>query len=100
MRGYKVLAAVSSASIIASFGIGLGPVPFLLISELFDSDSVGTAQRVGLSLNWVATFIVGLGFPPLQALLGGQSFYLFSIIAKIVPESKGKTVSEVWNIIA
>ncbi|CCG82219.1 putative MFS glucose transporter [Taphrina deformans PYCC 5710] len=101
---YKVLSAVAAASIIGSFGLGLGPVPFLLISEYFEAETVGIAQSLGISVSWAATFTVGFLFPVMKQNLGGSSFYVFAVSAvlfffltlRYVPESKGKTVREIW----
>lgn len=80
----KALSAVAATMIIASFALGLGPIPFLLISEYFEVDVVGLAQSTGLSINWVATFCIGLFFPLMRRQLGGSSFFVFSAIAALV----------------
>ncbi|KAH9997557.1 hypothetical protein BJV77DRAFT_1058987 [Russula vinacea] len=68
-----------------SFAVGLGPVPFIIISEVAPSRAASTLSSVGLSLNWIANFIVGLAFLPLRnKLSGGDSskegrvFYIFA----------------------
>lgn len=65
----EVFAAIGCCSMIASFGIGLGPVPFLLIAELVDVEQLANAQSFGLSLNWIATFAIGFFFPLMNARL-------------------------------
>jgi MFS family permease len=92
---------------VASFGVGLGPVPFILASELADSEAVGAIQSWGLAACWLATFCVAQFFPILNAALpNGHVFWGFmaiaistgSFIAWWVPESKGKaTAAEVWG---
>lgn len=80
----KILSAVSATSIIASFALGLGPIPFLLISEFFDVEVVGFAQSFGLSINWITTFCIGFFFPIMRQSIGGSSFYVFSTMAFLV----------------
>jgi MFS family permease len=92
---------------VASFGVGLGPVPFIMPSELVDSEAVGAVQSWGLAACWLATFCVAQFFPVLNAALpNGHVFWVFmaiaifmgSFIAWWVPESKGKaTAAEVWG---
>lgn len=80
----KILSAVSATCIIASFAIGLGPIPFLLISEYFEVEAVGLAQSFGLSINWFTTFCIGLFFPIMRQTIGGSSFYVFAAMAILV----------------
>lgn len=80
----KVLSAVAATSIIASFALGLGPIPFLLISEYFEVEALGIAQSFGLSINWITTFCIGFFFPIMRQSIGGSSFYVFSAMAFLV----------------
>ena len=90
----------------ASFAVGLGPVPFILASELVEPEAVGAAQSWALAGSWVATFVVAQFFPPLKEALGGKVFFLFAGLALLfalfvavwVPESGGKRdADEVWG---
>ncbi|CDO95646.1 unnamed protein product [Kluyveromyces dobzhanskii CBS 2104] len=91
---------------ISAFAGGLGPIPFLIISELSHSETVGVAQSYGTTMNWIATFAVGYGFPALNSIMDGYVFLLFSAVAvcfsvyvyKFVPETKGKMdYTDVWK---
>jgi sugar porter (SP) family MFS transporter len=103
----KIVSALASLLFVASFAVGLGPVPFILASELVGSEAVGAIQSWALSANWIATFIVAQFFPILNAALGkGQIYWIFAVLAGIfgvliylrVPETKGKSSpDEVWG---
>ncbi len=104
----QILAAIATLSFVASFGVGLGPVPFILSNELVGPEAVGATQSCALATNWIATFIVSQFFPILNERLGGQGriYYIFAIMAAIfgafiawwVPETKGKSgADEVWG---
>jgi len=80
----KSLSAIAAMAIIGSFGLGLGPIPFLLISEFFEVEAVGLGQSLGLAVNWTATFCIGFFFPIMRQNLGGSSFYIFSSLALLV----------------
>lgn len=104
--GIKLLSAVATLLIVASFGFGLGPIPFLLANELVGPEAVGATQSWALAANWIAVFIVAQFFPVLNAAMGkGKVFFLFAGVAAIsfvfvaffVPETKGKTADEVWG---
>ena len=105
---YKVsaLSIIATFLFVSSFGVGLGPVPFILASELVDAEAVGATQSWGLAGCWMATFCVAQFFPVLNAALPtGHVFWVFvgisillgAFIAWWLPESKGKaSVAEVW----
>ncbi|KAI0698474.1 general substrate transporter [Cytidiella melzeri] len=83
--GVVTLASVTILSFVASFAIGIGPVPFVMIPEVSPKHAVSALSSVGLSLNWTANFLVGLVFLPLRNLLAqgdpmkeGRIFYLFA----------------------
>lgn len=102
-----VLSAISVIAFVASFGLGLGPIPFILASELVDGRAVGATQSWALAVNWSATFAVAQFFPVLNVLMGGgKVYFLFAVMAGgfggfvgwWVPETKGKeSVDEVWG---
>ncbi|KAF9937141.1 hypothetical protein BGZ65_001766, partial [Modicella reniformis] len=103
--GYDIpkLSAFSIIAFVASFAIGLGPIPFLIIPEVVDTPGVASASAFALSANFITSFVVSTMFLKLQEWWGGNVFYLFCIILaglsmamnKIVPETKGKTPDEV-----
>ena len=104
----KPLAATASLLFVASFGFGLGPIPFILANELVGPEAVGATQSWALASNWVATFLVSQFFPILNKALGekGRVYYVFAALALVlggfiawwVPETKGKRgAEEVWG---
>ncbi|KAI0713278.1 general substrate transporter [Earliella scabrosa] len=85
--GAVTLASVAVMTFIASFAIGIGPVPFVMIPEVSPHIAVSALSSVGLSLNWIANFLVGLVFLPLRNLLAhgdpmqeGRVFYVFAAL--------------------
>jgi MFS family permease len=110
--GSKTIAAVLVVVFVAFFAVGLGPVPFILASEMVGQEAVGATQSWALGANYFATFLVAQFFPivnnALNDLWGGSGyvFYLFAIFAGVsmtlvllfVPETKGKRdADEVWG---
>lgn len=101
-----VLSAVATLCFVASFGTGLGPVPFILSSELVGPEAVGSVQSWALASNWTATFVVAQFFPIVNEKLGkgityfifaGFAAFFFAFISWWVPETKGKTADEAWG---
>jgi SP family facilitated glucose transporter-like MFS transporter 3 len=56
-----------------SFALGLGPIPFLLISEMVPPPGIPALSSLSLSLNWLAAFIVAITFLPLRDALSSPS---------------------------
>ncbi|OAX82425.1 hypothetical protein ACJ72_03221 [Emergomyces africanus] len=105
---FQIMSAIATLLFVASFAVGLGPVPFILASELVGPEAVGAAQSWALSANWTATFIVAQFFPALNLAMGekGRVYCVFAAVAVVlgsflawwVPETKGKsTMEEVWG---
>ncbi|KAK8876782.1 general substrate transporter [Apiospora arundinis] len=108
----KILSAVLVLCFVASFAVGLGPVPFMMASEMVGQDAVGAAQSWALGANWVATFLVAQFFPLINKALNSQFggagwvYFIFAALAAgcamfvwwRVPETKGKAnADEVWG---
>ncbi|GKZ67662.1 hypothetical protein AnigIFM60653_004423 [Aspergillus niger] len=104
----KVLSAIAVLLFVSCFAVGLGPVPFILASELVGPEAVGATQSCALAANWIATFVVAQFFPMLNDALGGRGkiYWVFTGMACLlggfiywrVPETKGKTsADEVWG---
>lgn len=106
--GVKVLTAIAVLAFVASFAVGLGPIPFILASELVGQEAKGATQSWALAANWIFTFCVAQFFPIVNVALGGRGwvYFIFAGLALLsgifvtwrVPETKGKKdVDEVWG---
>jgi SP family galactose:H+ symporter-like MFS transporter len=97
--------AVASLTIyVGSFAVGLGPVFWLMLSEIYPLDIRGRAMSVGTLVNWAANLVVALSFLTLTHALGkSATFWLYGAIAIaawffayfLVPETKGKTLEQI-----
>lgn len=68
------------------YGIGLGPIPFFIGSELFDVGPRPAAMSLGSVFNWGGNFVVGMLFPSLQAAMGPYVFLIFAVITLILAQ--------------
>jgi sugar porter (SP) family MFS transporter len=89
---------------VAFFAIGLGPVFWLLISEIYPLNVRGTAMGVATVVNWLANLAVAQLFPQLFELIGPAfTFWLFALLTAgavvfshyVVPETNGRTLEEI-----
>eukprot|EP00262_Sarcandra_glabra_P009412 TRINITY_DN2378_c0_g1_i1.p1 TRINITY_DN2378_c0_g1~~TRINITY_DN2378_c0_g1_i1.p1 ORF type:complete len:491 (+),score=74.08 TRINITY_DN2378_c0_g1_i1:357-1829(+) len=89
---------------VLTFSLGAGPVPGLLLPEIFPSRIRAKAMAVCMSVHWVVNFFVGLLFLRLLEQLGPQILYsIFStfclmavvFVKRNVLETKGKSLQEI-----
>merc|ERR1711874_108375 len=106
---YSSISAMSYVAIVAvilfvvGFATGPGSIPWFFVTELFAQSGRPTATSIAVTVNWTANFLVGLGFQPMQLLMGPWVFMVFIVIqlffivyvAVVVPETKGKTIDEI-----
>ena len=62
------------------FEIGLGPIPWLIVAEMFDAKYVALAMSASCQVNWICNFLVGLIFPYMNEYLGPFSFVPFAFV--------------------
>lgn len=93
---------------IISFSLGFGPIPWMMMAELFSVEFRGTASGISVIMNWCLVFVVTLCFPLLKDAIGIYScFWVFSgfmiicvfFVFFLIPETKGKTVSQIQTIL-
>ncbi|MET8115995.1 sugar porter family MFS transporter [Streptomyces prasinus] len=108
-----VLMLVFMLLYIVGFGVGLGPVFWVLLGELFPPAQRAEGSSAGATVNWLSNFVVSLLFLPLISAIGeGPTFWIFAAIcvlgvgfvARFVPETRGRHADEVgadlhrrWN---
>jgi sugar porter (SP) family MFS transporter len=101
------LAYVAIAGLIiytGSFAVGLGPVFWLMIAEIYPLRIRGQAMSVATIANWGANFVVTISFLSLlNAITAKGVFFMFAFLtlvalayfAKRVPETKGRSLQEI-----
>ena len=89
---------------IASFASSLGPIPWVIISEIFPTKTRGIAMSFATFTLWIGVVLVTQLTPMLLDSLGGAgTFWIFAGNAvllliftyRMIPETKGKTLEEI-----
>jgi sugar porter (SP) family MFS transporter len=89
---------------VAFFALGMGPGPWLIISEIFPTKVRGRAASIATSTLWLGTLLVTFTFLTLVKILslwGILAIYgVFSCLCcifvwKMVPETKGLTLEQI-----
>lgn len=103
------LPLVSVVLYIVSFSLGFGPIPWMMMGELFAPDVKGIASSIAVMFNWTLVFIITKTFGLMNDGLGGDvTFWIFAacmvlatlFVAIVVPETKGKSTSEIQSILS
>ncbi|XP_054274482.1 glucose transporter type 1-like isoform X9 [Macrosteles quadrilineatus] len=97
------LSVVSTLSFVVFFALGPGSIPWMITAELFSQGPRPAAMSIAVLVNWMANFIVGIGFPTMKNSLENYTFLPFSVFLAIfwiftykkVPETKNKTFEEI-----
>jgi len=89
---------------VAFFAFSMGPIKWVVMSEIFPTKIRGRAVAITSLSVWVTDWILNLIFPMIRESMGiAGIFFLFSVflipqfffIWKVMPETKGKTLEEI-----
>ncbi len=89
---------------LASFAIGLGPIFWLVISEIYPTTVRGQAMSLASVTIWLSDLVVTTTFLSLVEALGaGPSFWVYGAACvagfifswQMVPETKGRTLEQI-----
>ncbi|XP_057794001.1 sugar transporter ERD6-like 6 [Salvia miltiorrhiza] len=100
-----ILSVVGVVCMIIAFSLGMGPIPWLIMSEILPPKIKGLAGSVATLLNWFVSWVVTMTAPLLLDWSSGGTFTFYAsmcvatvtFVAIWVPETKGKTLEEIQN---
>lgn len=104
VQGLGLLVAI--VSFIAAFAMALGPIPWILCSEIFPTRVRGRAMSLATFVIWTSCYIVAQTFPMLNdspkigpALTfwsyAACSALGFAFVLALVPETKGRSLEDI-----
>ncbi|XP_069462792.1 solute carrier family 2, facilitated glucose transporter member 12 isoform X2 [Ambystoma mexicanum] len=105
----KWLCLSSLLLFVASFSISLGPMSWLVLSEIFPVGIKGRAFALTFVMNWGMNLLISLTFLTLTELIGlPWMFFSYSIMSlaslvftmMFVPETKGRSLEEISEQLA
>jgi SP family arabinose:H+ symporter-like MFS transporter len=90
----------------AAFAMAMGPISWILCSEIFPNKVRGRAMSVATFVIWSSCYIVAQTFPMLRDspavgpaitfwIYGAISLLSFAFALWMVPETKGRTLEEI-----
>ncbi|MBB3603291.1 sugar porter (SP) family MFS transporter [Mycolicibacterium sp. BK556] len=95
---------VCLAIFIFAFAVSLGPLPYVLMSEIFPSAVRPLGMAVAAATAWGVNAVVSVSFLPLAGAIGmSGTFFVFAgvcavafvFVYRLVPETKGRTLEEI-----
>lgn len=103
-----MLCVVSLLGYILLYQIGLGPIPYFIGVELFETPERSAAMAMGSLSSWVCNFAIGMTFTSLRTSLGAAVFVIFGIVCFLLtlllktylPETRGKDISEISQLVS
>jgi MFS transporter, SP family, arabinose:H+ symporter len=93
---------------IAAFASSLGPITWVIVSEIFPNRLRSKAMSIAIIALWLANFLLILVFPVMLKKMGGAfSFLFFDVMCILLllfaiyklPETKGKSLEEIEKTI-
>ncbi|VDN11514.1 unnamed protein product [Dibothriocephalus latus] len=93
---------------LACFAVGLGPIPAMIVSELFRQGPRTAAYSLSQGVQWLCNFLVLISFPILNKTMKGYVYLpFFGVVAVcwlfffvVMPETKNKTFDEIAKALA
>jgi SP family arabinose:H+ symporter-like MFS transporter len=98
------LLLASILAFVAAFAVAMGPIPWIVNSEIFPTKLRGRAMSVAILCLWLADWIVTQTFPMLRESIGpAKTFWAYAacsllstlFVLLMVPETKGRTLEEI-----
>ena len=104
LPGVGIAAVACLGTFIVAFAVSLGPLPYVLMSELFPAAVRPLGMSLAAATAWGVNAVVSLGFLPLMAAIGvsGTFFVVAGVCAvaylfvqRLVPETKGCSLEQI-----
>ncbi|MBI2743315.1 MAG: sugar porter family MFS transporter [Chlamydiales bacterium] len=98
------IAVVTLMSYVAFFALGMGPIPWLILAEIYPLSVRGRAMSIATAANWFFNFLIAITFLDMIKFMGSAGVFLlfaaisliaFFAIKRYVPETKGKSLEEI-----
>ncbi|ESQ27618.1 hypothetical protein EUTSA_v10018460mg [Eutrema salsugineum] len=98
----SILSVVGVVAMVVSFSLGMGPIPWLIMSEILPVNIKGLAGSIATLANWFFSWLITMTANLLLAWSSGGTFTLYAVVCAFtvvfvtlwVPETKGRTLEE------
>ncbi|CAI5481271.1 unnamed protein product [Closterium sp. Yama58-4] len=103
-----LLSIIGTITYVTAFSCGVGPIPSLLLPEIFPLQVRAAGVACSMAVHWVCNFCVGCFFLPATSVVGVSGVYLFfsfvcfmsmAFVYCSVTETKGLSLEEIGDIL-
>ncbi|XP_010539903.1 PREDICTED: sugar transporter ERD6-like 6 [Tarenaya hassleriana] len=99
----SILSVVGVVAMVVAFSLGMGPIPWVIMSEILPVNIKGLAGSIATLANWFISWLITMTANLLLAWSSGGTFMLYAVVCAFtvafvrlwVPETKGKTLEEI-----
>ncbi len=100
--GWPIVIAINA--FVAFFACAIGPVKFVIVSEIFPNQVRGKAIALATVFIWVTSALVAQVFPIVEAVTSPGVIYFFFavelvllllVVKFLMPETKGRTIEDI-----
>ena len=105
-----VIALISMLTFVGSFALSMGPVVWVMLSEIYPNKYRSMALSIAVAAQWLANAIVANTFPiinksalNMESYNGALPYFIFAVmgivtiifVIRMVPETKNKSLEEI-----
>ncbi|KAL2621574.1 hypothetical protein R1flu_001779 [Riccia fluitans] len=98
-----ILALASLLVYISAFSLGMGPIPWILLGEIFPAQVKGVAGSVATLTNWSCAWVITLAFNIVFQWSSAGAFWIFALacvctvffVGLCLPETRGRTLEQI-----
>nr|DAD21640.1 TPA_asm: hypothetical protein HUJ06_023103 [Nelumbo nucifera] len=101
-----ILSLVGLVAMVISFSLGIGAIPWVIMSEILPVNIKGLAGSVATLANWLTSWVITMTANLLLSWSSGGTFTIYTVVSAFtivfvvlwVPETKGRTLEEIqWS---
>ncbi|XP_017981202.1 PREDICTED: sugar transporter ERD6-like 6 isoform X1 [Theobroma cacao] len=101
-----ILSVVGVVAVVVAFSLGMGPIPWVIMSEILPINIKGLGGSIATLSNWFFSWVVTMTANLLLDWSSGGTFTIYMIVSAFtilfvalwVPETKGRTLEEIqWS---
>ncbi|KAH9693005.1 Sugar transporter ERD6-like 6 [Citrus sinensis] len=98
-----IFSVIGVVAMVVTFSLGMGPIPWVIMSEILPINIKGLAGSVATLANWLTVWLITMTANLLLNWSGGGTFAIYTLVSAFtvafvsiwVPETKGKTLEEI-----
>lgn len=103
---FSILSVVGVVAMVVTFSLGIGAIPWIIMSEILPINIKGLAGSIATLANWFVAWIVTMTANIMLSWNSGGTFSIYMVVCAFtvafvviwVPETKGRTLEEIqWS---